>query len=140
MLGFAAVDEGEIFVASLKRCLASPEFLLDFYGFFMDSSEEVRHKFANTDFKEQTRVLAASFWAISVAGQGPRTSPMWGDLPRLAARHSRSDLDIRPGLYDTWLDCLIQAVRKHDKQVSDEVEAAWRKTLAVGIEYMRARY
>jgi len=134
------VDDVEIFVASMKRCLASPEFLLDFYGFFMDSSEEVRQKFANTDFQKQTRVLADSFWAISVAAQGPRTSATWGDLPRLAAKHSRKDMDIRPGLYDTWLDCLIKAARKHDKQFSDELEAAWRKTLLVGIEYMRAKY
>jgi hypothetical protein len=134
------VDESEVFITSLKRCLASPEFLLDFYGFFMDSSEEVRQKFANTDFKRQVRVLADSFWAISVAAQGPRTSPAWGDLPRLAARHSRRDLDIRPGLYDTWLDCLIQSVRKHDNQFSAEVETVWRKTMAVGIEYMRAKY
>lgn len=132
--------EDDVFIASMKRCLASPEFLLDFYALFMDSSEEVRQKFANTDIKKQTRVLADSFWAISVAAQGPRTSPTWGDLPRLAARHSHKDLDIRPGLYDTWLDCLIQAVRKHDKLVSDEVEAAWRKTLSLGIEYMRAKY
>ena len=50
------------------------------------------------------------------------------------------DLDIRPGLYDTWLDCLIQAVRKHDVQFSSEVEEAWRTTLRPGIEYMRAKY
>jgi hypothetical protein len=134
------VADSELFMASLKRCLASPEFLLDFYAFFMDSSDEVRAKFAKTDFKVQTRVLADSFWAMSVAAQGPRTSAAWGDLPRLAARHGRSDLDIRPGLYDTWLDCLIQAVRKHDVHFSGEVEAAWRTTLAPGIEYMRAKY
>jgi hemoglobin-like flavoprotein len=134
------VPDSELFIASLKRCLTSPEFLLDFYAFFMDSSEEVRAKFAQTDFKVQTRVLADSFWAMSVAAQGPRTSAAWGDLPRLAARHSRSDLDIRPGLYDTWLDCLIEAVRKHDVHFSAEVEAAWRTTLAPGIEYMRAKY
>jgi hemoglobin-like flavoprotein len=134
------VDQKEVFIASLKRCLASPEFLLDFYGFFIDSSDEVRQKFAKTDIRKQTRVLADSFWAMSVAAQGPRRSPTWADLPRLAARHSRNDLDIRPGLYDTWLDCLIQAVRKHDKQASDEVEAAWRETMAPAIDYMRAKY
>lgn len=132
--------EAEVFIASVKRCLESPEFLLDFYGFFMDASEEVRRKFANTDFKKQTRVLADSFWAMSVAAQGPRTSAAWGDLPRLAARHSRKDLDIPPHLYDTWLDCLIQAVRKHDNLFSTEVEAAWRSNLAPSIEYMRSKY
>ena len=136
----AAVDPSEVFLASLKRCLASPEFLLDFYALFMDSSDEVRQKFAGTDFKRQTRVLAESFWVISVAAQSPKASPAWGDLPRLAARHSRSDLDIRPGLYDSWLDCLVEAVRKHDREFSPEVEDTWRSTLALGIEYMRSKY
>jgi hemoglobin-like flavoprotein len=136
----SVVEHVEVFLASLKRCLARPDFLLDFYGLFMDSSDEVRQKFANTDFKQQTRVLADSFWVISVAAQSPKSSPAWGDLPRLAARHGHRDLDIRPGLYDTWLDCLLQAVRKHDNQFTPEVEDAWRKTLAVGIEYMRSKY
>ncbi len=132
--------ENEVFIASLKRCLASPEFLLDFYAFFMDSSEEVREKFAKTDFKVQTRVMADSFWAMSVAAQGPKASAAWGGLPRLAARHGRHELNIRPGLYDIWLDCLVEAVRKHDVQFSGDVEAAWRTTLLPGIEYMRAKY
>ena len=130
----------EVFLASLRRCLAQPEFLLDFYALFMDSSEEVRQKFAHTDFKRQTRVLAESFWVIAVVAQGPKASPAWGDLPKLAARHGRHELDIRPGLYDTWLDCLVAAVRKHDGQFSPEIEDAWRKTLAMGIEYMRSKY
>lgn len=134
------MHESDVFIASLKRCLARPEFLLDFYAFFMDSSEEVRKKFVNTDIKKQTRVLADSFWAMSVAAQGPRTSAAWGDLPRLAARHSRGDLDIPPHLYDTWLDCLIQAIRKHDPQFSAEVETAWRSNLKASIDYMRSKY
>jgi hemoglobin-like flavoprotein len=134
------VDNAQIFDASLKRCLERPDFMLDFYGFFMDSSPEIRQKFANTDFKKQTRVVADSFWAISVAAQGPKSSPAWTEMPRLAAKHSRSELNIPPAMYDTWLDCLIQAVRKHDSAFSAEVEAAWRTTLGAAIEYMRSKY
>jgi truncated hemoglobin YjbI len=136
----AVADEATAFLASLKRCLQRPEFLLDFYGYFMDHSDEVRQKFANTDIKKQVRVLADSFWAMSVAAQGPRTSTAWADLPRLAVRHSRGDLDIPPHLYDAWLDCLIRAVRKHDSLFSEEVEAAWRQALAPSIDYMRSKY
>jgi hypothetical protein len=134
------VEQVDLFVASLKRCLAEPEFLLNFYGLFMDSSEEIRRKFAHTDFQRQTQVLAESLWVISVVVQAPKASPAWGDLPRLAARHSRNDLDIPPGLYDQWLDCLVATARKHDREFSPEIEAAWRNTLAVGIEYMRSKY
>lgn len=130
----------EAFRASLKRCLAKPDFLLDFYAAFMDSSEEVRQKLRNTDFKRQTQVLADSLWTLAVAGQGAPESPAWGDLPRLAARHSRGDLDIRPEFYDLWLDCLVETARRHDAQFSPEIEVAWRETLSAGIRFMRSRY
>lgn len=134
------MDHAALFDASLKRCLERPDFMLDFYGFFMDSSAEIRQKFANTDFKRQTRVVADSFWAISVAAHGPKSSPAWVDMPRLAERHSRTDLDIPPTMYDTWLDCLILAVKKHDSAFSSDVESAWRTTLGTAIEYMRSKY
>jgi hemoglobin-like flavoprotein len=135
-----SVDSVETFRASLRRCLAAPAFLLDFYGLFMASSDEVREKFKGTDFKRQTRVLADSLWVMAVAAQGEAGSPAWGDLPRLAKKHSRADLDIRPGLYDEWLSCLVEAAGKHDPEFSSEIEGAWRETLAVGIDYFRSRY
>jgi hypothetical protein len=134
------VDHVEMFLASLKRCLAHPEFLLKFYGIFMASSGEVRERFKNTDFKRQTRMLADSLFVMANVAQGRPWSPAWEDLPRLAARHGRSDLDIPPRLYDDWLEGLIQAARGHDPQFTSEIEAAWRTTLAVGIEYMRSKY
>jgi len=134
------VDDAETFIASLKRCLARPDFLLNFYGLFMASSDEVRAKFADTDFKRQTRVLADSLWVMAVAAQAPKESPAWGDLPRLAEMHSRTGLDIGPELYDTWLDCLLEAARRHDPRFSPQIEEAWRRTLAVGLEYMRSKH
>jgi hemoglobin-like flavoprotein len=134
------VENAQLFLDSLKRCLAKPDFLLDFYGIFMASSDEVRGKFAHTDFKRQTRVLAESLWVMAVAAQAPRESPAWGDLPRLAAMHGRTGLDIRPELYDGWLECLLEAARKHDPKYSPEIEESWRHTLGVGIEYMRSKY
>ena len=134
------MDPVEIFRTSLKRCLEDPDFLLDFYGLFMASSDEVRDKFKNTDFKRQTRVLADSLWAMAVAAQGRTGSPAWGNLPKLAELHGHAGLDIRSELYDTWLDCLVQAASRHDPHFSKETEAAWRETLAVGIALMRSRY
>src|SRR6266571_4342500 len=58
----------------------------------------------------------------------------WKELDRLAARHAHSDLDVRPAHYDTWLECLLEAARQHDPEFSADVEDAWRKTLAPGIE------
>ncbi len=136
-----ASEHVELFRASLKRCLATPHFLGKFYDSFVASSEEVREKFRNTDLEKQASMLADSLYALAVAAQARLgSSPAWADMPRLAARHGKADLDIRPGLYDHWLDCLVETARQHDREFSPEVEAAWRETLAVGIDYMRSRY
>jgi hypothetical protein len=134
------VDTVEAFRASLRRCLEKPDFLLDFYGTFMASSEEIRDKFRNTDFRKQTEVLADSLWTMAVAAEGEPGSPVLRHLLGLAERHSRRDLDIRPGLYDQWLDSLVETARRHDSQFSPEIADAWRATLAVGIELLRSHY
>jgi hemoglobin-like flavoprotein len=126
--------------SSLKRCLSKPDFLLDFYGIFMASSPEAREKFKDTDLKRQTEVLAETLWVMALAAESAPDSPTWRDLPRLAEKHDRAHLDIRPGLYDLWLDSLIDAVRRHDPVFSAEIEKVWRETLAAGIEYMRSRH
>jgi hemoglobin-like flavoprotein len=132
----------EAFRSSVKRCLDRPDFMKDFYDLFTASSEEVREKFRNTDLEHQRRMVADSLYLMAVAGQSPgrEESVAWSEMSRLAKRHAHSDRDIRPGLYDLWLDCLLQAARKHDPEFSPAVEAAWRDTLRPGIEFMQARH
>jgi hemoglobin-like flavoprotein len=137
-------DHVEAFRASLRRCLASGDFLRQFYHRFLASSEEVRRKFEHSDLERQSQVLADSLYMIAVAAQSPRpsaeTSPAWTEMARLARLHSRDQLDIRPGLYDLWLHCLLEAARANDPEFSPQLEEDWRKTLAVGIDYLRSRH
>jgi hemoglobin-like flavoprotein len=130
----------ETFLASLKRCLAAPGFMDAFYERFMASSEEIREKFRNTDMKRQASVLADTLYVVANAAQGEDNSLARGSLPALAARHNRHGLDIRPGLYDLWIECLVETVRAHDPQFGPDVERAWRDTLAFGADYLRQRY
>src|SRR5215468_6422738 len=116
----------DTFLASFNRCRSAAGFFEAFYDRFIASSEEVKAKFVGTDMKRQFRMLEDSLYVVAVAVQGEEGSIARGDLPRIAARHSRQDLDIRPGLYDTWLECLVATVRTKDPQFSAEVEAAWR--------------
>jgi len=130
----------DAFLASLKRCLAAPGFLAGFYDRFLTSSNEVREKFRGVDMQQQARVLEDSLYVVAVAVQGEEGSLARGDLPRIAERHSRRDLDVHPELYDLWVRCLVEAARDHDPQWSDDVATSWRETLAFGVEYMRRRY
>jgi hemoglobin-like flavoprotein len=130
----------ETFLASLRRCLAVPAFLDTFYERFMGSSEEIREKFRGTDMKRQVAVLADTLYVVANAVQGEQDSIARGSLPALAVKHSRHGIDIRPGLYDLWIECLVETARTHDPQFGPETERAWRETLAFGADYLRQRY
>jgi hemoglobin-like flavoprotein len=130
----------ETFLGSLKRCLAAPGFLDAFYERFVGSSAEVREKFRNTDMKRQARVLEDSLYVVANAVLGEENSLARGALPALAARHSRQGLDIRPELYDLWIECIVETARAYDPQFDATVESAWRETLAFGADYLRQRY
>jgi hemoglobin-like flavoprotein len=135
-----ATSATDVFLASLKRCLGAPGFLTGFYERFTGSSEEIREKFRGVDMQRQVRMLEDSLYVVAVAVQGEEGSVARGALPRLAERHSRRDLDVRPELYDLWARCLAETAAAHDPQWTEDVAAAWRGTLAFGVEYMRQRY
>lgn len=133
-------EQVDAFRASLKRCLATPDFLHAFYEEFMGFSEEIRAKFRQTDFTRQTRILADSLYMMTVVAQGESEGPAFAEFDRLGRQHSHGQLDIRPELYDVWLDSLIKAVRQYDPEFTPALEIAWRETLRPGIEHMRSMY
>ena len=130
----------DIFRASLKRCLATPDFLHDFYELFMASDDAIRQKFAKTEFPRQTRVLADSLYLMAIAADSKADAFAWKELDRLAERHSRTGLDIDPLHYESWLDCLVVAAKKHDPEFTKEVGQAWRASLGPGIEHLKSKY
>jgi hemoglobin-like flavoprotein len=127
----------ERFNDSLER-MPGGRLLERFYELFMAASPEVRAKFADTDFRRQRRVLKVSLYLMMLAAQGRLEGQV--HLDEIARRHSRAGLDIRPELYDLWLECLIAAVREHDPRFDADTERAWRAVLRSGIEAMKSRY
>jgi hemoglobin-like flavoprotein len=126
--------ELELFNDSLTRCTSNPLFLERFYDLFLSSSEAVKEKFKHTDFKKQRRMLQASFYMLMLAAGGkPETR---GHLERLAEIHGQNGHDIPPQMYQTWLDCLIQAVKESDPRFTPETETVWRQMMTRGIEFM----
>ena len=61
-------------------------------------------------------------------------------LSRLAERHSRRELKIDPAMYAPFIDSLIATVRQFDSEFTPATEAAWRATVRLGVEYMKAKY
>jgi hypothetical protein len=130
----------ERFQASLQRCLSQKGFLDRFYDLFLNSSDEVKARFAGTDLERQTRMVRDSFRIIEVLAESPPGAPAWSQMREIARVHDRQHKDVPPQLYDVWLDCLVRAVVEHDPEGSPEVELAWRTVLAPGIEFMRSSY
>jgi len=128
----------EQFTESLGRCLARPAFLSRFYRRFIGSSDEIADKFRDTDMERQKAALSASLYLAMLAADGGDAALAY--LESVARRHGRRQLDVRPELYDTWLDCLIETVKEQDPKFSAQVEESWRETLQFTIGYMRDNY
>jgi len=127
----------ELFNDSIERCCGKPEFLRRFYTLFLASSDAVAKKFEHTDLRKQARLLKTSLYIMMLASD---ESERIVHLERLAKLHSRAELDIKPELYDVWLDRLVQAVKEFDPLFDLEIETAWRRVLQPGIEFMKSRY
>lgn len=131
-------EELELFNDSLERCTVNPDFLDHFYRTFIGSSTEVAEKFKHTDFKRQKILLKTSFYMMMLAAMGKSEANV--HLARIAEVHSRKGHDIRPELYDIWLDCLVQTVEQFDPAFAANTERAWRNMMMPGIEFMKSRY
>lgn len=128
----------DIFLDSLSRCLADETFLVRFYDRFMASSDEVAAKFVNTNFEKQRGMLARSLKLVALATSGSREGLR--EIRDRAETHDRRHLDVRPKLYDLWLESIVTTAAEIDPQWTADVEAAWRRLLGFVIQRMASRY
>jgi len=113
------------------------EFLEAFYEAFLSKSNEIAVKFAHTDMQRQKEMLHQSLRHMVDFSVQRRASE---ELREIAERHSVSQIDIDPGLYDIWLDSLIETAQLFDPLFTEEIELAWRVVLAPGVVYMKFKY
>ncbi len=121
---------------SYGRCCASPSFFDTFYQHFLASSPAIRDKFTKTNMVAQKQLLRAGILNLVLYARGMSDTK----LRALGQSHSREGLDIRPELYDLWLDSLLLAVKEHDKDADSDILAAWREVLGKGINLIKSFY
>jgi len=124
--------------ASYDRCCQAPDFLQAFYRNFLAACPEAVPRFAHTNFEQQTKLLRHAIGLLLIFPNQPHQEPTL--LSRIAERHSRRDLNIDPALYRPFIEALIDTVRQFDRQCTPAVEAAWRQTVAPGIEYLTSKH
>ena len=135
------IDYEEIFHLSYWRAtqhtMKGVAFVDAFYDNFLASSPEIASRFNHTNFDSLKRMLPLSI--VHVAKFYPTRTP---DvlLRVLAARHSQRDLNVRPELYDTWIDALLETVKAFDPKWDELTGEAWRRVLEPGVAYMKSRY
>ena len=131
----------DIFTQSYQRVIgvthADKDFFSAFYDAFVSDSSEAAEKFRNVDMQAQREHLRKSLDHMVYFSIDRQDSD---EMTRIAGTHSKSGRDIRPELYERWLDSLIRTVRTYDPQFDEDVEIAWRVVLAPGIAYMKLRY
>lgn len=128
----------KLFHESLNRCCRDEGFLPRFYQLFMESSEEIRFRFRNTDFKKQNGMLLRSLQLSVSATDGEQEGLR--ELNERAETHDRSHLNIRPELYQHWLKAIMATASEYDPEWNDEIESAWQKILGFVIRHLSSRY
>jgi hemoglobin-like flavoprotein len=130
--------EYEQVLASYHRCEAAGGLFDSFYDIFFAKSPEIPPKFADTDMERQKQdVMASVLMALRLA-TGDAVAK--GYILELAKSHSRRGHNIKPELYDLWLDSLSEALRKHDPRYTPELDSQWRHAMRPAIELMISTY
>ncbi len=115
----------------------NPEFFDLFYKKFLSSSPEIYEKFRNTDMQKQKKMLKKSFYNLLIFYGSNQADDY---IEKIAISHNQSHLNIRPELYDLWLNILMETLSECDPEYSSDVELAWRLVLTPGITYMKFKY
>jgi len=124
--------------SSYDRCLENDEFFDSFYKTFLAKAEEIPPLFAGTDFRKQKQMIRMSVRMLVRLGLGEEGTKL--AIRKLGASHSRSQHNIRPELYELWLDALCESIAQHDPECTPELEQKWRDTMHAGIEMMISMY
>ena len=128
----------QTFIDSLERCKADESFIPSFYERFLECSDEIKFKFRLTNFEKQNEMLLHSLELSADATLGkPKALE---EIHLRGVSHDREHLDIKPELYEFWLDSLIETAKRIDEQWDDDVEASWRSILGHVITVMVRMY
>jgi len=127
----------QLFIDSLIRCKASGNFIQSFYDRFLQD-EQIAVKFRDTDFGHQTRMLERSLELVAGATCGDLESLQ--ELRERARTHDRDHLNIKPAMYNTWINDLVATARACDNAWDAQTEEAWNAILHFAVNRMVRRY
>lgn len=119
------MNNTDLVFQSYGRCCRNDAFFIDFYDYFMSSSEVIKNRFINTDMAAQRHLLRNGIMQLILHARGMSDRK----LRALGESHNRNHYDIKPEWYDLWLSSLLKTVRKHDPEHTQTLESAWVEVL-----------
>ena len=111
---------------------------MTFYVRFLGSSEEVKEKFAGTDFELQQHRLASSLRILAHAMTGEKDA--LHILSERAESHNREHMHIRPELYVLWRELLIYTAAETDPEWNEDIATSWEQITEHAVTYMTKRF
>jgi hemoglobin-like flavoprotein len=133
-LSVLIMDFEELFHKSYKRNVEDKYYLFfsRFYEIFIDSSEEVKEAFKNTDMNRQVEMLQDSLHHIINFASSKKSNSF---LEALAVIHKGNK--ITENMYDLWIQAILKTLQEIDPHYQPEEGLAWRIMLSPGIEFMK---
>ncbi|MBB1472520.1 MULTISPECIES: globin [unclassified Luteimonas] len=123
---------------SYGRCLRDKDFIGRFYDVFLASNPDVPPMFAHTDFSKQRMALRRGItMAIFHAGGSAVVERGINEMGAVHASHGRCPVPV--GMYEGWIDSLLQVVADTDPEADAALMARWRQAMGVVIATFRAR-
>ena len=125
-------EHSKIFNDSLTRCFANEQFLNSFYDRFLEADDEIKAKFANTNFEQQNKMFEKSLYDIISVSESNNAS----EQALISLAHKHKDMGIKQEHYQIWQECLLQTVSEVDQHYNEDVRHAWEHVLKRGIDFM----
>lgn len=123
---------------SYGRCLARKDFFDRFYIIFVDSHPDIRPMFAKTDMPKQKELLRHGLMSALLFMESDVMAKACID--RIRATHGATRLNIRPALYQYWIDSIVQTVSESDPQYSPALGEQWREVLVPAVRHIQSGY
>lgn len=123
---------------SFERCEANGNFAETFYRKFLSSSPDVPAYFTQTDFRRQREVLRESVYMM--VSNDIANVKLRDLLEHLGSAHGRLGRNIRPELYEHWLDSVCATVAQLDPHWNNQLQREWRVRLRAGMQIIMAAY
>ena len=123
---------------SFARCCRNADFIDNFYHRLANEAPAVGPMFAETDMRTQDTLIRAGI--SHLIDFADRVDGVRSKIDELGVKHNRHHLDVKPELYESWIEALIQAAAECDDFFDEQVESAWREVLRPGIELMASAY